>query len=137
MPAAPHQPDELCNAAVRIDKWLWAARFYKTRGLASAAIHAGHIRINGKRCKPAREIRIGDVLHIIRGAVELEVRVEKLSAVRGPAPVAQTLYAETAESREKRASEAEMRRLAPNAAPLGERPTKRDRRRIDRLHKPD
>ena len=135
MPTAPHQPSERCNVTMRIDKWLWAARFYKTRSLASAAISAGHIRVNGKRCKPAREMRIGDVLHIIRGTVELEVQVEKLSAMRGPAPTAQTLYTETAESREKRAAAAEMRRIAPNAAPIGERPTKRDRRRIDRLHK--
>lgn len=135
MPPAPHQSHELSNVTVRTDKWLWAARFYKTRNLATEAINAGHIRLNGKRCKPARGLCIGDVLHITRGSIELEIRVEKLSAMRGPASTAQTLYTETAESTEKRTAEAEIRRLAPNAAPTGERPTKRDRRRIDRLHK--
>lgn len=119
--------------AVRIDKWLWAARFFKTRSLATDAVDNGRVRINGERIKPARSVKTGDRLDIDNGADEWEVLVRGLSEVRGPAAVAQTLYEETAGSIERRQREAERRRLfrEPSAAIKG-RPTKRDRRQIDK-----
>jgi ribosome-associated heat shock protein Hsp15 len=125
------------HEGVRIDKWLWAARFYKTRSIATTAIEAGHVRVNGTRCRPARGLHIDDLVHITRGTEEIELRVVAISSLRGPAPVAQGLYEETAASRDRRQAAAEQRRLAPGAAPIGARPTKRDRRRIDRLRGED
>jgi ribosome-associated heat shock protein Hsp15 len=116
---------------VRIDKWLWAARFFKTRALASKACEIGRIQSNGVRAKPAREVRAGDRLRVEneRGIFELEVLA--LSAVRGPAAVAQALYRESDASREERLKLAEERKAMQQAFPLPERrPTKRDRRRI-------
>lgn len=118
---------------VRIDKWLWAARFFKTRSLATDAVDGGKVRLNGERIKPARNVKTGDRLDIDNGAAEWEVLVRALSDVRGPAVVAQALYEETAGSTERRQREAERRRLfrEPSAAIKG-RPTKRDRRQIDK-----
>lgn len=119
---------------VRIDKWLWAARFFKTRAQAARACDLGRIQANHQPAKPARELRIGDLLHIKTDHTEFQVEVLMLSVVRGPAAVAQTLYRETNESRELRAKVAEERRALKmfNPAPEG-RPTKRDRRRIIRF----
>ena len=118
---------------VRIDKWLWAARFFKTRSLATNAVDAGKVRLNNDRIKPARSVKIGDTLDIDNGATEWEVVVRGLSEVRGSAPVAQALYEETAASIGKRQNEAERRKLfrEPSAAIKG-RPTKRDRRLLDK-----
>ena len=120
---------------LRIDKWLWAARFYKTRSLATDDIHKGRVQVNGQEAKPSREVKPGDVVRVRSGSVVRIVTVLGLSGVRGPAPVAQALYAETAESLAARALAAEQRRLAPEPAqsqPQG-RPTKRDRRHLQEL----
>lgn len=119
--------------AVRIDKWLWAARFFKTRSLATDAVDGGKVRLDGERVKPARNVKPGDRLDIDNGADEWEVLVRALSDVRGPAAVAQTLYEETPASIERRRLESERRKLfrEPAAAIKG-RPTKRDRRQIDK-----
>ena len=118
-------------ADVRIDKWLWAARFFKTRSLASRACDLGRVERNHQPVKPAREVHLGDLLKIRTESSEFEVRVVALSEVRGPAAVAQTLYEETEASRELRLKQAEERKLAKDftPAPLG-RPSKRDRRKI-------
>jgi ribosome-associated heat shock protein Hsp15 len=117
--------------SLRIDKWLWAARFFKTRAMASRACDLGRIQSNGVRAKPAREVRAGDKLRIEneRGAFDIEVL--EVSAMRGPASVAQTLYRETEESRLARLHLAEERKAMQQYAPLPvRRPSKRDRRRI-------
>ena len=115
----------------RIDKWLWAARFFKTRELASKACEMGRIDSNGMRAKPAREVRVGDMLHINNGSAEFEIEVLALSRQRGSASVAQTMVRETEDSIELRRKAAEERRLIGPIAtiPTG-RPTKRDRRLI-------
>ncbi len=120
--------------SLRIDKWLWAARFYKTRSLATEEVGKHRVQVNGLDVKPAREIKSGDVIRLRQGPVERTVVVKGLSAVRGPAPVAQLLYEETAESLLARSQAAEQRRLAPEPAQSIEqgRPTKRDRRQMDR-----
>lgn len=116
---------------MRIDKWLWAARFFKTRALAAKACELGRVRSHGLEAKPAREVRAGDMLHIRTEGGEFEVEVLALSEMRGPASVAQTLYRETDTSIEARARAAEERRAMQQFAPLPERrPSKRDRRRI-------
>lgn len=117
---------------VRLDKWLWAARFYKTRALAVDEIGKGRVQVNGQDAKPSREVRVGDLLRLRQGPVEREVQVLALSHVRGPAPAAQTLYAETPESSAAREKAAEARRLAPEPAQTitQGRPTKQDRRRL-------
>ena len=118
----------------RIDKWLWAARFYKTRSQASAAIVAGHARVNGQHIKPAREIRPGDTLDLTIGNAHWTIVVRQLNEQRRPASEAQRLYDETTESLARRASLAETRRLAPNpGSDHGERPTKKARRLIHRF----
>lgn len=118
----------------RIDKWLWAARFYKTRSLATAAIDAGHVRHNGQQVKPAREIRIGDTLDLTIGETRWQLVVRALCALRRPAPEAQLLYEETAESLARRTADREGRRLAPvPGSERGERPSKKDRRLIHRF----
>lgn len=114
---------------VRIDKWLWAARFFKTRSLAQAAVRGGHVSVNGHACKPARAVGVGDRLRIVRGEIEFEIVVEGLADKRGPASAAQALYQETPASIEKRESASEQKRLTRRSAPEG-RPDKRDRRRI-------
>lgn len=122
---------------VRVDKWLWAARFFKTRTLATEAIAGGHVHLNGARVKPARDVKVGDVLEIRIGEQRFTVEVRELSDKRGPAPAAQKLYAETEESKAARAAQAENRRLsrALGADIVGGRPTKQDRRRLDALRR--
>jgi ribosome-associated heat shock protein Hsp15 len=118
---------------VRIDKWLWAARFFKTRSLATGAVDAGKVRVNGERVKPARSVKVGDRLDIDNGATEWQVTVQGVSEVRGPAPVAQALYSETESSLARRQKEAEQKKYfrEPGAGIKG-RPTKRNRRILDR-----
>lgn len=118
-------------AGVRIDKWLWAARFFKSRGLATRACELGRIHSNGQPAKAAREVRVGDLLQIRTEAGEFHVEVLILTAVRGPASVAQTLYRETEASRESRLKLVEDRKAMQifTLAPEG-RPSKRDRRKI-------
>ena len=119
---------------MRLDKWLWCARFYKTRSLATEGIAKGRVTVNGQAAKPARDLRCGGTVALRQGPVARTVLVRALSGARGPAPVAQLLYEETPESIAARERAAEQRRLAPEpAAALQEgRPTKRDRRNIDR-----
>jgi len=116
---------------VRIDKWLWAARFYKTRSLAARACELGRVQSHGQPVKPAREVRIGDMLCVSNDSGDFEILVLELSEVRGPASFAQTLYRETEESRELRQKAAAERRAMREfeQLPAG-RPSKRDRRRI-------
>jgi ribosome-associated heat shock protein Hsp15 len=118
---------------VRIDKWLWAARFFKTRSLATDAVDNGKVRLGGDRIKPARAVKAGDLLAIDNGAETWEVTVEGISDKRGSAPVARLLYAETAESIARRENEAEARKLyrEPGSMIKG-RPTKRDRRALSK-----
>lgn len=120
---------------LRIDKWLWAARFYKTRSLASEEIDKGRVLVNGLAVKPARELKAGDSVQLRSGLVTRTVTVLDLSDKRGPAPVAATLYQETVESVIQRQQAAEQRRLAPEPALtlLQGRPTKRDRRDTEKL----
>lgn len=119
---------------VRVDKWLWAARFYKTRSLAGEAVKGGKVTINGHRAKASREVEIGDTLVLRQGFDEKTVLVQALSDKRGPATIAQQLYRETEESIAKREKEKELRRLASAQRPHGEgRPTKRSRRLIHRF----
>jgi ribosome-associated heat shock protein Hsp15 len=117
--------------SLRIDKWLWAARFFKTRALASKACDLGRILSNGHEAKPSREVRVGDHLVVKNEGGDFQIEVLALSHMRGPAAVAQTLYRESEESREARAKAAAERKAMQQFAPLPERrPSKRDRRRI-------
>ncbi len=118
---------------LRIDKWLWAARFYKTRSLAVDEIVKGRVEVNGAEVKPAREVKAGDTVSIRQGVITRVVVVKALSAMRGPAPVAQLLYEETPESVRAREVSAEQRKLSPEPAHSIEhgRPTKRGRRELD------
>ncbi len=117
--------------SVRVDKWLWAARFFKTRSLAAKACELGRVQINSQIAKPAREVRIGDLLQIRTEGGDFVIEVLLVSDVRGPASVAQTLYRETEESRELRRKAAEDRKAMMHFAPAPEsRPSKRDRRKI-------
>lgn len=119
---------------VRMDKWLWAARFFKTRALAARACELGRIEAHGMLVKPAREVRVGEFLRIRNDSGEFQVEVLQLSEIRGPASVAQTLYRETEESRELRRKLAEERKSMPRIEALSEgRPSKRDRRNLNRL----
>ena len=116
---------------VRMDKWLWSARFFKTRAQAAKACDIGRIRSNEIESKPARDVRVGDMLRIRNEGGEFHVEVLQLSEMRGPAAVAQTLYRETGASKEQRQKEAAERKAMQEFAPLPEhRPSKRDRRRI-------
>jgi len=118
---------------MRIDKWLWAARFFKTRGLAQDALEAGRVQVEGERVKTARMLRVGERVFVRTGEVERTVVVQELSEQRGPASVAQRLYAETPVSVAAREADRERRRLFSEPARAIEgRPTKRDRRAIDR-----
>jgi len=117
-------------AGVRLDKWLWAARLVKTRGLAAEAIAGGRVHLNGARAKPSKEVRPGDRLSITTGQVRRDVVVRGTAERRGPAREAQLLYEETPESVAARERAAAERRLAPPPQPAGPRPTKRDRRRL-------
>ena len=119
---------------VRIDRWLWAARFFKTRGAATEAVLGGRVHLNGSRAKPAKEVRAGDRLEITVADARREVVVQAVAERRGPASVASTLYEETPDSIARRERIAAERRLArPLGADLGMRPTKRDRRRLEAL----
>jgi len=119
---------------MRIDKWLWAARFFKTRSLATRACELGRIASNGAPAKPAREVHERDMLKIRNASDEYEVQVLELSEMRGPAAVAQTLYRETDASREARLRRAEERKAMPPVEMIhGRKPSTRDRRRLDRL----
>jgi ribosome-associated heat shock protein Hsp15 len=119
-------------ARQRLDKWLWAARFFKTRALATDEIDKGRVRVNEQPAKPSRELKPGDTVELRQGVVQRTVVVRALSAVRGPAPVAQALYEETPASIAAREAAAERRRLAPEpASAIAQgRPTKKDRRQI-------
>ena len=123
--------------SMRLDKWLWCARFYKTRALAVEETAKGRVTVNAQAAKASRELRVGDTVALRQGPVARTVVVRALSNYRGPAPVAQQLYEETAGSIAARAQAAEARRLAPEpAASLREgRPTKRDRRSMDELER--
>jgi len=119
---------------VRMDKWLWAARFFKTRSLAAHACELGRISAHGQAAKPAREVHAGDLLLVKNAGGDFEVEVLGLSEMRGPAAVAQTLYRETEASRGLRLKLAEERKTMPNFEAMREgKPSKRDRRKIDRL----
>lgn len=118
---------------VRLDKWLWAARFFKTRGLARDAIEGGHVAIGGARAKPGRVVRPGAELDIRRGEEAFTVTVVAVSDRRGPAPQAQLLYEEHADSIARRQARAEQRRLAAEADALAPRPDKKQRRLLRRL----
>lgn len=116
---------------MRLDKWLWVARFYKTRSLASQAIDGGHVRLNGVVVKPSRDVKPGDAVEMSMGGVVWDVMVCGLNAMRRPAPEARLLYEETPESMQRRAQEQEARRIAPTpGSDLRGRPTKKDRRLI-------
>ena len=120
--------------SMRIDKWLWAARFFKTRSLATRACELGRIDWNGQNAKPAREVRAGDMLRIKNDSGDFHVEVLALSEIRGPAAVAQTLYCETEESRESRRKLAEERKAMPRVETTRKgKPSKRDRREIARF----
>ena len=121
---------------MRLDKWLWAARFYKTRSAATDAVVGGRVHVNGARVRPAKEIRAGDEITLTIGVSRRIVHVLELSDKRGPAPVAATLYRETPESIEARERAAAERRLArPPGIDLGARPTKLERRRLEALRR--
>jgi ribosome-associated heat shock protein Hsp15 len=121
---------------VRIDKWLWAARFFKTRSLATEAVAGGKVHVNDTRAKPARELHVGDTVDMTIGGLRRTVVVRGLAGKRGPAPVAQALYVETAESIERREQQLAERKLSrPLGADLGARPTKLDRRRLEALRR--
>lgn len=119
---------------VRIDKWLWAARFFKTRSLAARSCELGRVESNGATAKPAREVHPGDMLRVKNDSGDFEVEVLLLSEIRGPAPVARALYRETAASVELRLKEAEERKAMPRFESLhAGKPSKKDRRRLERI----
>jgi ribosome-associated heat shock protein Hsp15 len=121
---------------VRIDKWLWAARFFKTRGAASEAVLGGRVHVNSTRVKPSKDVRVGDTVEVTIRAIRRTVHVTGVSDKRRPASVAATLYEETPESIAAREQDALERRLArPPGADLGARPTKLDRRRLEALRR--
>ena len=119
----------------RLDKWLWAARFYKTRSLSAEDIGKGRVSVNGQVAKASREVKLGDTVELRQGPVTRTIMVKGLSNVRGPAPVAALLYEETADSVQQRQALAEQRRLAPepSLALAQGRPTKRDRRNLEQV----
>lgn len=121
------------SETVRIDKWLWAARFFKTRSLAADAVDRGRVTLNGDRCKTSRNLHPGDLLDIDNGSSEWQIRVVGLSDQRGSAPIARQLYEETSESILRREQQTEQRKLFTEPAEaIRGRPTKRDRRQLDR-----
>lgn len=122
----------MTEGRVRIDKWLWAARFFKTRSAATEAVQGGKVHVGGVRAKPARDVKPGDVIEVTVGETTFTVEVTGLAERRGSAAQAALLYTETPESAERRARQREIRRMAPPpGADLVGRPSKRDRRRID------
>ena len=125
-------------ARVRIDRWLWAARFFKTRSLAKAAVEGGKVHLDGQRVKPAKEVHVGSRVDVRRGDVQQTIVVDALSEHRGPAKIAQTLYTETAQSveeRERRASTRRMERAGLKVPAI--KPSKRDRRALKKLKSKD
>ena len=133
-----HRTDDLMDR-LRIDKWLWAARFYKTRSLAAEELDKGRVRVNDIEAKPSREVKVGDTLTLRQGPVTRTLVVRGISSQRGGAPAAQLLYEETAESLAAKALQAEQRRLGqePATSQTQGRPTKRDRRDIEKLGSKD
>jgi ribosome-associated heat shock protein Hsp15 len=130
------QDPEQTRAPIRIDKWLWAARFFKTRSLAAEAVLGGKIEVNGARAKPSRIMRLGDKLNIRRGIYEWTVVVKGLTKLRGPAAEAQVLYEETEESiRKREAISAHLRFERPPEFNIPGRPSKKDRRAVLRFTK--
>lgn len=129
---SPVMQEPVSKGGVRLDKWLWVARFFKTRSLASEEIGKGRVAVNGQAAKASREVRIGDTLALRQGGTSRTIVVSGLSALRGPASVAQALYAETSESIAARESAALIRKLTPEPAATIDhgRPTKRDRRQL-------
>lgn len=124
----------MADGSVRLDRWLWAARFFKTRALAAAAIAGGKVHVNGTRAKPAKQLQIGDALRVRVGPYEWLVTVRALSERRGPPKSAQTLYEESPAGRAARERLAELHKTAPAPAYQGKgRPTKKERREIERL----
>ncbi|MBM3396472.1 MAG: RNA-binding S4 domain-containing protein [Betaproteobacteria bacterium] len=122
----------------RLDKWLWAARFFKTRSLSAQAVESGKVTLNGERVKPAKSVKVGDMLMVKAGSSEFTLRVEALSDRRGSASVAALLYAETAESRAKREHQAALRKANPLPVfTFKGRPTKRDRRQLEKFQGPE
>lgn len=131
--------DAGASASLRLDKWLWAARFFKTRALATEAVSGGKVHVNGERCKPARKLHAGDRVRVHKGSWSMEVDVVALDDRRRPASEAEQLYAETPESQEHREQETARRRVEREArapAPSG-RPDKRERRKIRRFVRQD
>lgn len=126
------KPEE--DDKVRLDKWLWAARFYKTRALAKAAIESGKVHCRGERCKPGKEPRVGDHFVLRTGFDERTVVVKALSVVRRGAPEAQTLYEETEDSIQRRQQAADLRKAGALGVTTEGRPTKKQRRQIHQLH---
>lgn len=121
-------------SGVRIDKWLWAARFFKTRGLATEMVHGGHVQLNGERVKPAKAVQVGDVLSVVREQETFEVTVTGLAEKRGSAAVAQGLYEELAASVVAREKQRELRKLDAASGPAPKkRPDKKSRRQIIRF----
>ena len=134
--AIPDSDDDAAESAdrIRLDKWLWAARFYKTRSLAAEAIGGGKVEVNGEHVKRARLVQVGDLVRLRLGPYEHAVQVRRISGRRGPAPEAATLYEETAESRAARERLAAQHRLASAGVSYDKgRPTKKDRRDIERF----
>jgi ribosome-associated heat shock protein Hsp15 len=124
---------EPAGERIRVDKWLWAARLLKTRALAADAVKAGRVKVNGVDAKPSKEVGAGDRLELRTGSVRMHLLVLGIAPRRGPAAEAAKLYEETAESREARERHAQERRLARQEGGEGGRPTKRDRRLIERV----
>ena len=130
------QETELNHESMRIDKWLWAARFFKTRSLAAEAVTGGKIEVNGARAKPSRILRVGDRLNIRRGPYEWTVVVKSMARLRGPAPEAQLLYEETDESiRKRELASAQLKLERPPEFHIPGRPSKKDRRSLLRFTK--
>ena len=120
-------------SGLRIDKWLWAARFFKTRSLAARACELGRVESNGQRVKASREVHAGDHFQVTNDSGQFQIEVLALSDLRGPAPVARTLYRESEASIEARQKLAAERKVMAHIEPLPERPSKRDRRSMNRL----
>ena len=127
--------NEQSSSKIRIDKWLWAARFFKTRSLAKTAIEGGKVQLAGQKVKVSREVAPGDILRVRQGWDEREVKVIAISEQRRAAPIAQTLYEETEASVERRARTAEARKAAGTLARPAQRPGKHERKALERLRK--